>query len=78
MIRVRVKNYGVTREMNLADALSPYYQSDSGISEEALYTSREVERIIGRLMAALVEKHVVTLDRAAEIVGSYDQMEIVG
>lgn len=63
--------------MELSQALTPTYDSDRGIAEDAQGLAQKNSEILGRLTAALVEKNVIDLDEAKTICGIYDEIELV-
>ncbi|QDH50400.1 hypothetical protein [Caulobacter phage KcrB] len=79
MIRVTVKNpwYGREYTQDLADALTPTIDHDGGIAERALENSEGLARVVGSLLATLVERRVLTLDDAKHVAGVRDEIRII-
>lgn len=78
-MRVRVKTWRGEREMDLADALTPSVTGigESGQVERAQDSANEALGAIGRLLAELVERDILSLDSAASICGEYGDIERV-
>lgn len=63
--------------MELSDVLTPTYDSDRGIAEDAKGLAQRNSEILGRLTEALVEKNLIDLYEAKTICGIYDAIELV-
>jgi hypothetical protein len=68
MTKARVKSWYGTKTIDLEEAVAPY-TVDVGDDDDllALYVARELERTVGRLLAALVEHNVLDVASAARI-----------
>ena len=58
---------GERRPIQLNEALTPDEGGGGGIAENAMAQARTNARVIGKLLAELVERHVLPLDDACRI-----------
>ena len=78
MNRVKVSFVGMTREMPLEIALAPEADGDrDGAVEHASETADKACEAVGKLLALLVNKHVLTLYEACDIAGQYRTVTFV-
>lgn len=78
MNKVKVSFVGVTRELPLEIALAPEADGDrDGAVEHASETADKACEAIGKLLALLVEKRVLTLDEACTVAGQYRTVTFV-
>lgn len=64
---------------NLADFLTPEdrHVGDCGRLEDIKYQLDECRKVVGKLLAIMVEREIVSLDHAFQAVGLNDTLEIV-
>lgn len=75
-MRVRVKSWRGTQEMELSRHLTPRGESyGEGALESQRAAIEATAEALGRLLERLVENRTITLDEAQEIAGQYGDVE---
>lgn len=69
--------YGRTAEMSLADACTPTTAHEGGAVERATQQAELNARVIGQILAYLVDKGRLPLNDAQKMIEDYDEWEVV-
>lgn len=81
MTRCLIKSlYNGDKEMDLTQALIPEALdrwSTSGVAEDARDAAQRANETLGRLLADLVERQIVTATEASAIAGNNDEIEVL-
>lgn len=76
-MKVKIKDWSGSQTLPLEAACTPYSSADDRGQLETVETQLQlVSDTLGRLIANLIEKHILTIDEAKEMISDYGDWEI--